>query len=162
MAAQYQKLTDKHINVHIYIFFPFPFLWQKGILNFPHNLFVPHFDSQAFDDASARFDLELREQRKVANVQRFLQWDRKAAVLYMNLLHSALLRGHPVMLVLKLLLMDPSGLFSSSSFDRRLFPPRNVLTCNLHLKHSLYIFQAFYLTCFFLWICSFSVQFKTK
>lgn len=87
------------------------------------------------------------------NVQRILQQDRKAAVLYMNLVCSALLRGHPVMLVLELPLMDPSVLFSSPSFDPRLFPPQNVLTCNPHLKH---------LVCFFLLIYSFVIQFKVK
>lgn len=130
--------TDRRASAHVLHIFSC--VWQKGLVNFPYNLFVIHFYSQTLDDVSALYDLELREQRNVANAQRILQQDRKAAVLYMNPVCSALLRGHPVMLLLKLPLMDPSILFSSASFDPRLFPPQNILICNPHLKHSLYIF----------------------
>lgn len=107
MAAEHQKL--RRASTHVYFFLRM----TKGLITFPHNLFVTPFYSQSFDDVSALYDLELRGQRNVANAQWILQQDANAAVLYMNLGCPALLRGHPVMLVLKLPLMEPSILFPS-------------------------------------------------
>lgn len=135
MAAEHQKLTVGRPCMDC-IFFPA--CEEKGLINFPHNLFVTHVCSQTFDDAL--YDLELREQRRVADEQRILQQERQAAVLDMNPVGSGLLRGHPVMLLLKLPLMQPSIWFSSPSFESPLFPPQNILICNPYLKHSLYIF----------------------